>query len=228
MSTHRIIRDTATSYGCYTEYATIDNITRDDLIAFHRRFFVPNNVMLAVWGDFDTRQMARKIQEAFKGWQKVDAELAPMPQVQYEFRSTANVIRREDINQSCILLGHIGGMMNDPDYFALVMMNEILGGSFTSRLFKTVRSRMGLAYSVFGFYSADYDHPGVFYVGCMTKSQSTLQAIRAMIGEVRKMTESEVNDEENTHEVGSAEQTEQLKFDMKEVSVFELDEAFLS
>ncbi len=87
-------------------------------------------------------------------------------------------------------------MMNDPDYFALVVMNEILGGSFTSRLFKNVRSRMGLAYSVFGVYSADYDHPGVFYVGCQTKSKSTAQAIRAMSEEVKKITEAEVTDEE--------------------------------
>jgi len=86
--------------------------------------------------------------------------------------------------------------VNDPDYHALVVMNEILGGSFTSRLFKNVRSRMGLAYSVFGFYEADYDHLGVFYVGCQTKLKSTVQAIRAMAEEVRKMTEAEVTDEE--------------------------------
>ena len=183
-------------YARHTEYATIDNITREDLVAFHKRFYHPNNMMLAVWGDFQTEQMVTKIKEAFKGWEKADVELEPVPQVTYEYRPTANVVRKEDINQSCIVLGHIGGMMNDPDYHALVVMNEILGGSFTSRLFKNVRSRMGLAYSVFGFYSADYDHLGVFYVGCQTKLESTVKAIRAMVGEVRKMTESEVTDEE--------------------------------
>jgi predicted Zn-dependent peptidase len=55
---------------------------------------------------------------------------------------------------------------------------------------------MGLAYAVFGVYSADYDHPGVFYVGCQTKSKSTAQAIRAMSEEVKKITEAEVTDEE--------------------------------
>jgi len=76
------------------------------------------------------------------------------------------------------------------------MMNAVLGEGFTSRLFKNVRSRKGLAYSVFGVYSAGYDHPGVFYVGCQTKSESTVYAIHAMIEEVKKMTESEVTDEE--------------------------------
>jgi zinc protease len=152
--------------------------------------------MLAVTGDFDTKEMIKKIEKAFEGWQKADIDFPDVPQVRYEFRPTANVIRKEDINQSNIYLGHIGGLMNDPDYFALIVMNRILGGGFTGRLFKNIRSREGLAYSVYGVYSANYDHPGVFYVGCQTKSESTVYAIRAMVEEVRKMTESEVTDEE--------------------------------
>jgi predicted Zn-dependent peptidase len=72
----------------------------------------------------------------------------------------------------------------------------VLGSGFTSRLFKNVRSRMGLAYSVSGRYSAEYDYPGIFYVACQTKLKSTVQATRAMTEEVKKMTESEVTDEE--------------------------------
>ena len=63
-------------YARHTEYATIDNITRDDLVAFHRKFYHPNNVMLAVWGDFDTEQMVAKIKEAFKDWPKADVDAA--------------------------------------------------------------------------------------------------------------------------------------------------------
>jgi predicted Zn-dependent peptidase len=185
-------------YGRHTEYATIDSITRDDLIAFHKKFFHPNNIMLAAWGDFDTKEMLKKIKTAFKDWQKFDSEIPPVPQVQYEFRPTVNIIRKEDINQSNIYLGHIGGLMSNPDYFALIIMNRILGTGFTSRLFRNVRSRQGLAYSVFGNFSSAFDHPGVFYVGCQTKSESTVHAIRAMAEEVKKMTESEVSDEELT------------------------------
>jgi predicted Zn-dependent peptidase len=75
-------------------------------------------------------------------------------------------------------------------------MNQILGGGFTGRLFKNVRSRQGLAYSVFGRYASSYDYPGQFYVGCQTKSASTVHAIRAMITEVQKITAEEVTDEE--------------------------------
>ncbi len=183
-------------YARHTEYATIENISRDDLVAFHRKFCGPNNMMLGIWGDFDTDQMIKKIEKAFEGWNKVDVELPKVAQVKYEYRQTANVIRKDDVNQSNIYLGHIGGLRNDPDYFALILMNRVLGSSFTGRLFKNVRSREGLAYSVFGIYSANYAFPGVFYVGCQTKSENTVRAIRAMTEEVRKMTESEVTDEE--------------------------------
>jgi len=183
-------------YARHEEYATIGSITRDDLVAFHKKYFGPNNAMLAVWGDFDTKQMIVKIERAFRKWEKADLDLPKVPEVKYKFRKTVNVIRKDDVNQSNVYLGHIGGLRSDPDYFALIVMNRILGGGFTSRLFKNVRSREGLAYSVFGAYSANYDFPGEFYVGCQTKSESTVHAIRAMLREVEKMRESEVTDEE--------------------------------
>ncbi len=183
-------------YARHEEYATIGSITRDDLVAFHKRYFGPNNAMLAVWGDFDTKQMIAKIEKAFEEWEKVDLDLPKVPEVKYEFRKTVNVVRKDDVNQSNVYLGHIGGLRSDPDYFALIVMNKILGGGFTGRLFKNVRSREGLAYSVFGAYSANYDYPGQFYVGCQTKSESTVYAIQAMLKEVEKIRESEVTDQE--------------------------------
>jgi predicted Zn-dependent peptidase len=183
-------------YARQAEYATIDKITRDDLVAFHRKFFHPNSTMLAVWGDFEAKQMIAKIRDAFKNWPKADVELPAVPEVKYEFRPTVNAVRKDDMSQSVIRLGHVGGLMNDPDYYALMVMNEILGSGFTSRLFKNVRSRQGLAYSVGGAYGADYDHPGVFSISCQTKLKSSVHAIEAMVGEVRKMTEEEVTDEE--------------------------------
>ena len=183
-------------YARHTEYATIDAISRDDLVAFHKRFFGPNAMMAAIWGDFETREMIRKIEKAFGGWAKIDATVPPMPKVDYEYAQTVRVVPRADLNQSNIFLGHIGGLRNDPDYFSLVVMNQILGGGFTGRLFKNVRSRQGLAYSVFGAYGADYAHPGMFSLGCQTKSESTVQAIQSILSEVEKMRQAEVTDEE--------------------------------
>ena len=189
---NKIIYGPRSIYARQTEYATIDNITRDDLVTFHKKFYRPNNMMLAVWGDFDTDQMIAMVEKAFDGWEKGDIEIPAVPKVQYEFKPTVNLIRKEDINQACLRLGHIGGLMSDPDYFALLVMNRAL----SDRVFKNVRSREGLAYSAYGSYGAGFDHPGVFVVSCQTKSEATVYATRAMIEEVRKITESEITDEE--------------------------------
>jgi zinc protease len=183
-------------YARQTEYATIDNITRDDLVSFHRRFFHPNTTMLAVWGDFESEAMIAKIKDAFKDWPKTEVEVPDVPKVSYEYPVTVNAVRKDDMSQSIIRLGHIGTTLKDPDYHALMVMNEILGGGFTSRLFKNVRSRQGLAYSVGGAYGANYEYPGMFSLSCQTKLLSTVHATEAIITEVKKMTQEEVTDEE--------------------------------
>ncbi len=192
----KLIYGAESPYARQTEYATIGNITRDDLVAFHQRFFGPNNMMLAVWGDFDAEQMVSKIKAVFADWPQIDSALPGRPEVDYTWQSSVNLVPKPDINQSNIYLGHIGGLRSDPDYFALTVMNQILGGGFTGRLFKNVRSRQGLAYSVFGQYACGYEYPGFFYVGCQTKSGSTVHAIRAMIAEIEKISQAEVTDEE--------------------------------
>ncbi len=183
-------------YARHTEYETIDNVSREDCVQFHRAYFCPNHTMLAVWGDFETDAMIRKIEAAFADWEKAVVELPDVPEVTYEYPSTLNLAVKTDINQSNIRLGHIGGVISDPDYFALIVMNRILGGGFTSRLFRNVRSRQGLAYSVYGRYDSNFDYPGMFYVGCQTASENTLKAIQALKDEIRKITQSEVTDEE--------------------------------
>ncbi len=192
----KLIYGPDSAYARHTEYAMIDSISRDDLVAFHRRFFGPNNMMLAVWGDFDAQEMIARIEKAFDGWEKIDLDLPAKPEVDYAWRPSVNLVSRDDLNQSNIYLGHLGGRMSDPDYPALTLMNHILGGGFTGRLFKNVRSRQGLAYSVFGTYSAQYDQPGVFSLGCQTKSESTVHAIEAIVEEVRKIAAEPVTDEE--------------------------------
>ena len=183
-------------YARHAEYESIDNVTRDDLVAFHENFYHPNNVMLGVWGDFKSKDMIKKIEKAFKDWKKTEMKIPPKPEVSYDYRQTVNLIQKDDVNQTNVFIGHIGGKRNDPDYFALILMNRILGQGFTSRLVRNVRSREGLAYSIFGVYTANYDYPGVLYVGCQTKSETTVQAVRSMLKQVKSMTEAEVTDEE--------------------------------
>lgn len=192
----KLIYGAQSVYARHSEYATIDAVTRDDLVAFHKKYFHPNNVMLGIWGDFKTKEMIKKIDAAFKRWPKGVFKRPQTQPVPYNFDYSVNFVRKEDVNQSTILLGHIGGLMNNPDYFALQVMNDILSGGFSSRLFRHVRSDQGLAYAVFGAYSANFDYPGTFYGGCMTKSETTVKAVRSLLHEIEMIRKEEVTDEE--------------------------------
>jgi predicted Zn-dependent peptidase len=180
-------------YARLTEYATVDAITREDIIGFHKKYFHPNNTLLAIWGDFKSADMLTKLKGTLGRWPKGKASTEPWPHVAYEDKYTVNFIDKADVNQSNILLGHIGGTMDNPDFPALNVMNSIL--SF-DRMFKKIRTDEGLAYSVWGDYGAGFRAPGVFSCGAQTKSQSTVYAIGLMLNELKRITEAEVTDEE--------------------------------
>lgn len=179
------------------EYATIDAITRDDLIACHNKWVRPNGMALAVWGDFKTKNMIKKIKSLFGDWKPVEIpDVEKSITVPYDYKYTVNLIPKTDVNQSNIYVGHIGGTKKIKNYAALLMMNQVLSGGFSSRLFSRVRSDQGLAYAVYGGYGTNYFHPGVFYVHSKTQSGRTVEAVRSLMKEVRLMVEEPVTDEE--------------------------------
>lgn len=192
----KLIYGAQSPYAIVPEYATIDAIKREDLIAFHKKYFYPNNVMIGVSGDFNSKEMLKKIESAFKDWNKGQFQRPTPPAVDYKFDYSVNFIRKEDVNQSNIMIGHIGGMLNNPDYFALQVMNDVLSGGFQSRLFGHVRSDQGLAYSVYGRYGANFDFPGEFYAGAQTKSQTTVKTIKSILHEIEQMKKEEISDAE--------------------------------
>ena len=189
----KLIYGADSPYARHTEYATIDAITRDDIVAFYETYFHPNNIIFAAWGDFKGKDLQRKIEAAFSGWAPAEITFPPEPKVDYEYTYTVNFVEKPDVNQSWVLMGHIGGVKSNPHYPALIVMNQIL--SF-DRLFKKVRSAEGLAYHVGGAYGAEFDHPGVFYSICQTKSESTVRAMKLILEEIKRITEEEVTDEE--------------------------------
>lgn len=183
-------------YGRDEEYASIDAITRDDLIAFQQKYVRPNGMVLTVWGDFKTEEMLKKLRRAFEAWKPVGDSRVVTPPVDYKWEKTINLVAKTDVNQSNIWVGHLGGLRNNPDQAALIMMNEILSNGSTSRLFKQLRTVEGLAYTVGGAYTAEYIYPGMFYMLLQTQSSRTVEAIRALIREMRKISSEKASAEE--------------------------------
>ena len=192
----KLIYGADSPYGRTTEYDTINSIARDDLVAFYQKFFRPNNVILGVLGDFNSDEMLAKIQETFKGWEPAEIDLPEKPQIPEAYGKMIALVNKDDVNQTNIRMGHIGWLRKNEDYPALVVMSQILGIGFSSRLINSIRVEKGLAYSVGNNYGAGYDVPGIFFIACGTKSEATVTAIEAILVEVEKMRTDEVSDDE--------------------------------
>ncbi|KPJ70226.1 hypothetical protein AMJ44_00495 [candidate division WOR-1 bacterium DG_54_3] len=189
----KLIYGKESPYAHHPEYTDTGAVTREDILDFYKRYFYPNNTTMAVWGDFNAKAMVTKLRNTLGKWKSAKISVPPLPLVKYEYKYTVNLINKPDVNQSNIMIGHIGGLMSNPDYPALNVMNSILS---YDRMFKKIRTDEGLAYAVWGFYGAFYQYPGVFWNGAQTKSESTVYAIELMLGEMKRITEEEVTDEE--------------------------------
>jgi predicted Zn-dependent peptidase len=183
-------------YARNTEYETIDNITREDLVDFHRKSFVGENMMVGVIGDFEMEEMKEVLREAFQDIPAGSELELTFPDINYEFVNTINFVDKSDVNQSFVMMGHIGGLRENPDYAKIQVLNRVLSDGFSGRLMQVVRSQMGLAYSVFGEYGSGNFFPGMFYAGVMTQSETTAEAINAIIGQIERLQNEPITEKE--------------------------------
>lgn len=174
----------------------IENITQQDLFDFHKKYFAPNNIILAVAGDFKKADVLKKIEDAFAGWQQKKIEFSKIPEVKVQNRPGVFMVQK-DINQGYINVGHFGIKDTNPDIFAINLMNFILGGgSFTSRITTKVRSDEGLAYNTGSRFAAEHDFPGTFYGYVQTKSATVPYAISLILDEFKRIQKEPVTDKE--------------------------------
>ena len=192
----RILYGPDTPYGRIMEYSTLDRIQREDMVAFYQRYFFPANTIIAIQGDFSASEMRGRIEKLFADWNTRQQPVPAIPPVTAKPAPGIYLASRPDVTQAFFQMGHLSGLLNDKDYPALEVASDILGGGFSSRLFRKVRTQMGLAYSISSSWGANFDYPGVFAIGGSTKSPSTVDSLQAARAELEKMRTSEVTDDE--------------------------------
>ena len=177
---------------------SITRITRDDLVAFHRKTIHPNGMMLGVTGDFDKSAILALLREVFGDWEKGEVPvltIADVPQSQ-----TAKPVVRfvnKDTSQTHLRIGHLSIKEQDPDYVALAIANDILGGSsFRSRLFNDVRTKRGLAYSVGSRLNSGVHDQGIWLMRAETKLPSTQEVTARFVANMERMRTELVTDSE--------------------------------
>ena len=178
-------------------------LTRDDLVEFHKQYWRPENMMIAVSGDVKTDEILAKLDKHFEGW-KVEGPDVPWPPTGPSNTLAPGVYYVDkDIPQGRVIMGHLGKQRKnweDPDVFALSIMNDILGGGgFTSRMVKRIRSDEGLAYSAGTSFGVGQYWPGVFRVFYQSKSETVAFAAQIAKTEIERIrTEPVSEDELNT------------------------------
>jgi len=185
-------------YARIAEYATVDAVTRQDLIDWHGKYIHPNNIILGISGDFDSAAMESRLRAAFDSWPK--GPVLPKNDIKYDpVKPGYYFIPKEDVNQSNIRMVALGTTRANPDYYAISVFNEAFGGGFSSRLFNDIRTKRGLAYGVGGGIGTNFGHPGILQISLGTKSQSTVEAIQATFEDIDALSKQPITDEEIQH-----------------------------
>jgi predicted Zn-dependent peptidase len=177
---------------------SITRMTRDDLVAFHRDTIHPNGMILGVTGDFKKDEMLAALRKVFGDWKKGTVPELRIADVQ-EAEPSRPVVRfvSKETSQTHLRLGHLSIKENDPDYVALAIANDILGGSsFRSRLFNDVRTKRGLAYSVGSRLNTGTHDQGVWLMRAETKLTSTQEVIERFVANIERMRAEPVTDTE--------------------------------
>lgn len=182
----------------YSTAASVQSITRADLEDFHQKWFHPANFVIAVSGDFDRGGMIQNLEALFADWPYKGQAPHPIP-TNTTFAATGVYLVDKDVNQGRVAMMLPGIMRDNPDYFSVLVMNDVLGGGgFISRIMNRVRSDEGLAYDAHSSFPGGVYYPLTFNAGFQSKSRTVPYAAAIVLEEMEKMTAAPVTDEELT------------------------------
>ncbi|HEX7184155.1 MAG TPA: pitrilysin family protein [Thermoanaerobaculia bacterium] len=174
---------------------SVQGITRDDLIAFHRERWVPNGAILAVVGDVQPADAFSKVERAFGSWAKGKEPGVPKLRTVTPEKPRVIVIDKPDAVQTEIRAGHVGMVYTDPDFFTSQIYNSILGVGGSARLFQEIRRKRGLSYGASSTFFRAYE-PGFFRASTFTKTETTADALGVLLDVVRGLEEAPVPTDE--------------------------------
>jgi zinc protease len=161
---------------------SVSGLTPADCRAFHRRVFVPNNTVVAVVGDFDSGAVVAEVKRLTAGWNKAALEKPKPPKIPKVKAFTRKIITMPEAAQLHVFLGHVGVRRTNPDYYKLLVMDNVLGTGegFTDRLSARLRDRLGLAYTVSAnITDSAGEEPGLFtgYIGTRPDKLALVQKV---------------------------------------------------
>lgn len=174
---------------------SLGKITHADVLNFYAKEYTPGQVILTVVGDVTIEQVTGLVQTHFGAWKKVSSPTRNVKNASPVEKKTVQLIEK-DLTQSNVILGHGGISRTNPDFYAVTVMNYVLGaGGFSSRLMDSIRDKQGLVYGIMSHFDARL-MPGSFWINFQTRTEATNQAIQSVLAEIKSIREAPVSDQE--------------------------------
>ena len=207
-------------YARTPEYATVEAITRDDCVAFHKLCYVPERAILVVYGDFKSGDVKQQVSKLFADWKKSGAAPPAMPPMPERSPSRLVFAPKEDVTQSAVVLAQLGFKASDPDLADMDVLEQALGGGFQSRLFNRVRTQRGLAYATGASAGSGFLRPGVFEAYSLTRNDSVFAALDLVRANVEEVTKTPFTDAEARTAKESVENSLVFQFEKPSSTLF--------
>jgi zinc protease len=173
---------------------SLPRISREGILQFFRTYYRPNNAILTVVGDIYSEEVKTHLFPRLEKWPRADIPKTPFNTAFEKEQKMVKIDR--PITQSNIVLGHAGVSRENPDFYALTVMNYVLGGGgFASRLMEEIRNKRGLAYSVASFFDPG-KYPGSFQMILQTKNASTREAISLLLQQMEQIRKELISEKE--------------------------------
>jgi len=174
---------------------SLGKITHADVLNFYAKEYTPGQVILTVVGDVTIEQVTGLVQTHFGAWKKASSPTRNIKNASPVEKKTVQLIEK-DLTQSNVILGHGGISRTNPDFYAVTVMNYVLGaGGFSSRLMDSIRDKQGLVYGIMSHFDARL-MPGSFWINFKTRTEATNQAIQSVLAEIKSIREAPVSDPE--------------------------------
>jgi len=155
-----LFKDSTLGYPILGTRESLENLNQEKMQAYMKKHYRPDNSVISVAGNFDEAQLLKKIEKCFDGWQLNAEAETKEPELKYHFEV---LHKSKDIEQTHLCMGFKGIQMGNKEVYPLMVVNNILGGSMSSRLFQSIREERGLVYSVYS-YPTTYKNGGIFAI----------------------------------------------------------------
>lgn len=185
-------------YGFITNPETVKGLTRDDLVEFHQTYFKPNNALLVIVGDITAEEAKTETERVFGDWEQAEVpDFLNYPEAELGDTSTIYLVDRPTSEQATIQVGNRGIDARNPDRYALEVVNAVLGGGSSSRLYTNLREDKGYTYGVYSRFGRPNDVSTFRVVGDVSQDHAA-DAVQEILKELKRIRTEPISEQELT------------------------------